>query len=236
MINNTLVVIPARGGSKGVPKKNSRPLAGKPLIVHTTDLARQLFSDHDICVSTDSPEIKRIVENTGLPVPFVRPKHLATDTASTRDVLLHAIDYYRSEGLRRYDKILLLQPTSPFRTTKQITEAVALFSANVVDMVVSVTEARENPYYTLFEMNTQGYLTKSKSSHFSRRQDCPTVFHLNGSIYVINEQSIVQSDISEFKKVVPYSMNELYSIDIDTELDWKVAEVVYQMLHGDQPT
>ncbi|MEM9672258.1 MAG: cytidylyltransferase domain-containing protein [Cyclobacteriaceae bacterium] len=223
------MVIPARGGSKGIPKKNIRPLVGKPLILYTTELAREIFSDNNICVSTDSEEIKQVVEQTGLSIPFIRPDDLASDTASSRDVLLHAIDYYHTKEQRKYDRILLLQPTTPFRKPEHVTQVAELFSDGI-DMVVSVVVAKANPYYTLFEADTEGYLKKSKEGKFARRQDCPTVFQLNGSMYMINVESIIRSDMSEFNKVLPYPMEDLYSIDIDTELDWKFAEVVSQSL------
>ena len=229
MIENTLVVIPARGGSKGIPKKNSRLLAGKPLILHTTSLARQLFSDQDICVSTDSLEIREIVTASGLSVPFIRPSYLATDQATTQDVLLHALEHYRSHGRASYDKVLLLQPTSPFRRPEHIREGLKLFSPDI-DMVVSVVITKANPYYTLFEADARGFLKKSKEVHFTRRQDCPTVFQLNGSIYVINTKRMAQTTLAQFDKIIPYPMDETYSVDIDTELDWKFAEVISQSL------
>ena len=110
----TLVIIPARGGSKGIPHKNIRPLGGKPLICRAIDHARSVAADADICVSTDDPEIIRTVEDYGLHVPFVRPACLATDSCGTYEVLLHALDHYEQQGIH-YDAIVLLQPTSPFR-------------------------------------------------------------------------------------------------------------------------
>ena len=117
-----LVIIPARGGSKGITHKNIKPLNGKPLIHYTIDEAREIVSDEDICVSTDDPEIIKCVEDYGLKVPFVRPKELATDTAGTYEVLLHALNFYEKQG-RHYDVVLLLQNTSPFRKADQIKEA-----------------------------------------------------------------------------------------------------------------
>ena len=105
-----LVIIPARGGSKGIPHKNIKPLNGKPLIHYTIDEAREIVGDEDICVSTDDPEIIKCVEDYGLKVPFVRPEELATDTAGTYEVLLHALNFYEKQG-RHYEVVLLLQNT-----------------------------------------------------------------------------------------------------------------------------
>lgn len=220
----TLVVIPARGGSKGVPRKNIKFLSGKPLIQYTIEAARGVFADNQIYVSTDDEEIKSVVERLGLSVPFLRPEHLATDTAGTNEVLLHAIDSYNKLGYQ-LETIVLLQVTSPFRTAKHLSEALMLFD-RTCDMVASVRETKANPYYTLLEENVQGWLMKSKSSNFSRRQDCPPVYELSGAIYIINVKSLRERPLYEFKKVRKYLMDEASSHDIDSILDWKVAELL----------
>ena len=157
---NILVVIPARGGSKGIPGKNIKPLNGKPLIYYTIDAARCIADDAHICVSTDDDLIIEVVEHYGLRVPFKRPDYLATDTASTYDVLLHALHYYEEKG-EHIDVVVLLQATSPFRTGEHVKEALVLYS-NEIDMVVSVKETDSNPYYVCFEENAQGMLEISK--------------------------------------------------------------------------
>ena len=219
-----LVVIPARGGSKGVLKKNIKELDGKPLIQYTLEAARSVFNNDEICVSTDSLEIKNVVEDIGLKVPFLRPKSLATDNSSTYDVLLHALDYYNNLGYFP-SIIVLLQVTSPFRTGKHIKEALALYKNNL-DMVVSVKETQSNPYYVLFEETKDGWLKKSKSSNFTRRQDCPKVWEYNGAIYVINTKTLIEKPLYLFEKVKKYEMDEESSLDIDTPLDWKIAKAV----------
>ena len=220
-----LVVIPARGGSKGVPGKNIKLLNKKPLIHYTIEAARKVFGDRYIYVSTDSTEIKSITEQTGLTVPFLRPEHLATDTANTRDVLLHALEQFTLKNKKKPDVIILLQPTSPFRSATHISEALALYNANL-DMVVSVKETNANPYYVLFEEDDDKFLKKSKQSRSLRRQDVPKVWELNGAVYIINPKSIQKKPIGEFEKVVKYEMDDCSSHDIDTKLDWKIAEVI----------
>lgn len=220
----TLIIIPARGGSKGVPRKNIKLLNGVPLIHYTIKVAQQLFDNSIICVSTDDEEIKQIAEKTGIKIPFLRPKKLATDTSGSYEVLLHAIDFYDKTGYKA-DTLILLQPTSPFRTSLQIKEAIKLYS-DKIDMVVSVKDTKSNPYYNLFEEDANGFLKKSKDSNFIRRQDCPRVWEYNGAIYIINIASLNKQPLSAFEKIVKYEMDEISSHDIDTMFDWKMAELM----------
>ncbi|RPH30787.1 MAG: acylneuraminate cytidylyltransferase family protein [Bacteroidales bacterium] len=219
-----LVVIPARGGSKGIPRKNIKFLGGKPLIQYTIEAAREVFDDPLICVSTEDIEIKTVVESLGLKVPFIRPSELASDTTSTYEVLIHAIKHYEAKGYKP-DTLILLQPTSPFRTGKHILESIQLFDYNC-EMVVSVKITKSNPYYILFEENKDGYLIKSKEAKITRRQDCPLVYELNGAIYVIKVDSLKAKPLTEFTKLRKFIMDEKSSHDIDTFFDWELAELL----------
>lgn len=220
-----LVVIPARGGSKGIPHKNIKPLGGKPLIYYSIDIARQFTTDENICVTTDDPEIISVVEQHGLKVPFVRPAELATDTCGSSEVIQHAYQFFAAKGIQ-YDAIVLLQPTSPFRKVEFIKEAVALYDESI-DMVTSVRPAACNPYYDVFEENSKGLLQISKGDGtIARRQEAPEVWQQNGSIYVINPKSLIEKGMGGFTKIKKYAMPELYSVDIDNPFDWKVAELV----------
>lgn len=220
-----LVIIPARGNSKGLPGKNIKPLAGRPLILYTLAAAKELFPPERICVSTDSSEIADVVASAGYKVPFIRPTQLATDTASTRDVILHAIEYYRERGTSVSD-IVLLQPTSPLRDAEHIRNAIALYESNDCDMVVSVKEASASPYFTLFEEDELGWLKKSKPFAASRRQDVPPVWEYNGAIYIFSADLIFERELSEFDRIMKFVMDEYSSVDIDSELDWVVAEYI----------
>ena len=222
-----LAVIPARGGSKGLPVKNIKKLNGEPLINYTIKAAREVFSDQQIIVSTDDEEIKKTAETTGLKVPFLRPAELATDNAGTQEVLLHSLEFSEDKGLNP-EAIVLLQPTSPFRDAGHIKEALELYSSEL-DMLVSVKETGANPYYVLKEENEQGYLESSKPGNFTRRQDCPKVWELNGAIYIINVQSLKAGPINKFSKIKKYVMDEYSSIDIDNEIDWLVAEKLLEV-------
>lgn len=222
---NTLVIIPARGGSKGIPHKNIKPLNGKPLIHYTIDVAREVAVDEDICVSTDDADIIKCVEDYGLKVPFVRPAELATDKVGTYEVLLHALDFYEHQG-KQYDVVLLLQNTSPFRTAEQVKDALNIYTSDV-DMVVSVNETKTNPYYNCVEEGPDGFLKKTLDSKMlTRRQDAPITYEYNGAIYVMNVEKLKAMHYGKFTKIVKYVMDELHSVDLDTMLDWKYAEFV----------
>ncbi len=220
-----LVVIPARGGSKGIPHKNIKPLGGKPLIYYSIDIARQFTTDENICVTTDDPEIISVVEQHGLKVPFVRPAELATDTCGSSEVIQHAYQFFADKGIY-YDTIVLLQPTSPFRKVEFLKEAVALYDESI-DMVTSVRPAACNPYYDGFEENRDGLLQISKGDGtIARRQEAPEVWQQNGSIYVINPKSLIEKGMGGFTRIKKYAMPEAYSVDLDTMLDLKMAELI----------
>lgn len=219
----TLYVIPARGGSKGIPHKNIKPLAGKPLIGYSIDVARQLAADDDICLTTDDPEIAATAESMGLNVPFLRPTSLATDTCGTYEVLIHALDFYRDRGID-YDTLVLLQPTSPMRTADDVRAAMALYSPDI-DMVVTVKEAASNPYYNCYETDNDGFLHISKGDGgYTRRQDAPKVWEYNGAVYVINVESLRRMPLSAFTRRRMSVMPAERSVDLDTPVDWLIAE------------
>lgn len=222
-----LVVIPARGGSKGIPHKNIKLLGGKPLICYAIDAARKFSSDENICVSTDDEAIIKVVEDYGLKVPFKRPDYLATDNAGTNGVLLHALDFYEQKG-NHYDVVVLLQATSPFRRAEDVIEAVKLYDDNI-DMVTSVMPAQCNPYYNGFEDNAEGLLTISKGDGtIERRQDAPKVWQQNGAVYVINSTQLKAKGLAGMTKIRKYVMDELHSVDLDNMLDWKIAEIMLE--------
>ena len=219
----TLYVIPARGGSKGIPHKNIKSLAGKPLIGYSIDVARQLAADDDICLTTDDPDIAATAESMGLNVPFLRPASLATDTCGTYEVLIHALDFYRDRGID-YDTLVLLQPTSPMRTADDVRTALALYSPDI-DMVVTVKEAASNPYYNCYETDNDGFLHISKGDGgYTRRQDAPKVWEYNGAVYVINVESLRRMPLSAFTRRRMSVMPAERSVDLDTPIDWLIAE------------
>lgn len=221
-----LYLIPARGGSKGVPRKNIRLLGGLPLIAHSIRHALACAENpEDVVVSTDSEEIAKVAREYGASVPFMRPAELATDTAGSREVMLHAVDTLNAQG-RGYDTIILLQPTSPFRNPADIVAAAKLYDKCRPDMVVSVKQAQANPYYNAFECDSKGCLKISKGDGLiTRRQDAPQVWEFDGAIYVIDMEALRRyPSLAQMKRILPFPSSGRHNIDIDSELDFLIAE------------
>ena len=218
-----LYLIPARAGSKGLPGKNVKTLGGKPLIRYTVDFAlKNIKKGDELCISTNDDSVLAIASDLGIHLPFKRPEELSSDTASSYDVIMHAIKQYEDSN-KYFDLVLLLQPTSPFRNQEDFENLIQSYN-DEVEMVVSVKKAKENPYFTLFEENESGFLDKSKKGDFQRRQDCPDVFAFNGSMYLLKVSALKNRTISEFKKIKKIVMPEERSVDIDTMADWTLAE------------
>lgn len=222
-----LYIIPARGGSKGIPGKNIKKLAGRPLIAYAIDAAKNAGGDErHIILSTDYDEIADTARGLGLPVKYMRPAELATDSSGSREVILDAMDWADRQGIV-YDCVVLLQPTSPLRTSDDIKDALAIYTPEI-DMVVSVTDAATNPYYNCYETDSEsGYLRISKGDgSLTRRQDAPKAWEYNGAVYVINPESIRRMPMGNFLKRVPFVMPRQRSIDLDTPTDWLIAEIL----------
>jgi CMP-N,N'-diacetyllegionaminic acid synthase len=225
-LDKTLFVITARGGSKGIPGKNIRILGGKPLIWYSIDLAKKFVPASNICVSTDSPEIAEVAERRGLEVPFLRPHELATDTAGTYAVLQHAITFYEEKV--EFDRIILFQPTSPFRLMRHVRECVAEFEKGC-DMATSVKNSKGNPYALLYVQNKEGYIEKVITGNdATRRQDLPKVYQLNGAIYIYHKDVLMKSEPKNFSRIRHYEMPEENSVDIDEPIDWQWAEFLLE--------
>lgn len=221
-----LYIIPARGGSKGIPRKNIKLLAGRPLIDYSIAAARDAGADDDhVILSTEDDEIASVARTCGLAVSYRRPESLATDTAGSREVILDVMDWADRQGLK-YDCVVLLQPTSPMRTAEDILATLAAYTPEV-DMAVTVVEAASNPYYNCFETDADGFLHISKGDGlYTRRQDAPAAWEFNGAVYVINPQSIRQMPLGAFPRRVAVPMPRSRSIDLDTPTDWMVAEAL----------
>lgn len=221
-LTDTLFVITARGGSKGLPGKNIKDLCGKPLIAYSIDVARAFVDDEHICVSTDSEEIKGVVENYGLSVPFTRPDYLATDTATSNDVLVHAVNFFKGQG-REYKKLVLLQPTSPLRSVEDVAGSLAMYRDNL-DMVVTVTKSHA-PAVLCYD-DESGYVQLVYNKNASGRQQLQEMYEFNGAVYVINIHSLLEKGISGFTKRVKYIMSKENSVDIDDIYDFYQVETI----------
>ena len=224
-ITDTLFVIPARGGSKGLPGKNIKELCGKPLIAYSIDVAREFVEDKHICVSTDSEVIKQKVESYGLSVPFLRPNYLATDSATTNDVLVHAVNFFKEQGFE-YKKLVLLQPTSPLRTSQDVQGAIELYRDDI-DMVVSVMKSHAPA--VLCSENEDGFVELVYNKNSAGRQQLQDMYEFNGAVYVMNVQSLVEKGIAGFSKKVKYVMSKENSVDIDDIYDFKLVENMLKM-------
>jgi CMP-N,N'-diacetyllegionaminic acid synthase len=223
-----LAVIPARGGSKSLPRKNVLPLAGVPLIVYTVRAALQSGQFADVVVSTDDAEIAAIAREAGASVPFMRPNELASDTASLWPVLRHAVTNWE-EKHRRADIVVLLQPTSPLRTEHDIKACIAQFQKTGSDLCCSASRGHDSPYFNMVEITPESRPYAKPCTTFmrqnQRRQDAPPVFSLNGAIYVL-KRSLLDSMESQFypERLMVYEMPFERSIDIDTQGDFALAE------------
>lgn len=222
----SLAIIPARGGSKGLPGKNIRELGGKPLIAYSIEAALQAGNIDRVIVSTDDEKIAEVALKFGAEVPFLRPDYLSTDTAGTIDVVLHALEYFEAGGIS-FDNVILLQPTSPLRSSKDIKKALALFDNNKCDSVISVCEAMVHPLL-LRRIGQNGLLQdfiEQRDKHV-RRQDMEKVYQLNGAIYITKVGSLERNHSFYGERNIPYVMSEESSMDIDEELDLQVAELI----------
>lgn len=233
-----LYLIPARAGSKGIPGKNIKHLGGIPLIWHTIRQALASGAEaEDVVVSTDGEEIAEVSRRGGANVPFMRPAELAGDRSSSRSVILHALDTLEASG-KKYDAVVLLQPTSPLRRPEDIRNAIEAYETGIAKakspdqmpgMAVSVCEARTNPYYSAFETDDNGYLHISKGDGlYTRRQDAPKVWEFNGAVYVINPEALRKNEISRIPNTIPVEMPADRSIDLDTPADWQRAEEAFR--------
>jgi CMP-N-acetylneuraminic acid synthetase len=222
-----LVLIPARGGSKGVPRKNVRLLAQKPLIAYTIEAALAANVGR-VVVSTDDEEIAQAARQAGAEIPFMRPAELATDTASSIDVVLHAVDTLYPD--KPQPAICLLQPTSPFRSADDVSGAVERFLESGKP-VVGVTAAEKPPQW-LLRMDEHGGLQRylDADDEVSRRQDAEQLFWPNGAIYVLSAEELHRTRQAIPPGALPWPMPARRSLDIDTELDWSIAEALVESL------
>lgn len=216
-----LALIPARGGSKGIPRKNVRSIAGKPLIGWTIDAALSSRVFARVVVSTEDSEIAEIARVCGAEVPFMRPAELSGDDTSGIAPVLHALD-----ELPGFDAVVLLQPTSPLRSASDIAEVVALARTSGARSVVSVSEPDAHPQWT-YRMDSDGALSPWEAqAGAARRQELEPAFALNGAIYYSQCDLLRETGALVGPGTIGYPMPAERSIDIDTPLDWRMAELL----------
>ena len=219
---NVCSIIPARGGSKGIPRKNIKLLNGKPVIAYSIDASLSSDLIKDTYVTTEDDEISKISEEYGAKV-INRPQDLAEDNSTTVDVILHSLDCLEKEG-NLPDFFVLLQPTSPLRTETDINNAIELFINGECDALISVSEIEHTSMMT-FEIKDHFLSPDCDDSVLNkRRQDLPKHFRPNGAIYITTPESLRKAKTFIPKKTIPYIMPPERSIDLDVEFDFKLAE------------
>lgn len=224
--NKVLCVIPARGGSKGLPGKNIKNLLGKPLIAYTIEQARQSQYIDRIIVSTESDEIARISKEFGAEIPFIRPIDLSGDNVGTIDVLLHAIYWLEVNDNYLFDILVVLHVTAPLRNVTDIDNSIKLLVDENADNVFSVTESHRNPYFNMIEVNGDGKVSLAKEGNYTTRQSTPKVYDMNASIYVWWKEILKKKKRLFLKKTSVYIMPKERSLDIDSELDVVFVELL----------
>jgi N-acylneuraminate cytidylyltransferase/CMP-N,N'-diacetyllegionaminic acid synthase len=230
---NILGIIPARGGSKGLPRKNIKPLLSKPLIAWTIEQALASKYFDRVIVSTDDKEIAEISKKYGAEVPFMRPKELAEDNAKGIDVVLHAIDWLRKNDRReQHDLLMLLQPTSPLRATEDIDKTIELLFLKKAKAIVSVCEVDHHPLWanTLPEDGCMKNFIRQKIMN-KNRQELPIFYRLNGAIYLAFCDYIKQFKSFIGKETFAYIMPQDKSIDIDNEIEFELTRIIMKRIH-----
>ena len=226
---NVLGLITARGGSKGIPRKNIADLHGKPLIAWTIEAALQSDVLNRVIVSTDDQEIAAVSRKYGAEVPFLRPAGLAADRSAHIPVIQHALQWVEQDCGSLPEYVCLLQPTSPLRTARHIAQAVALLRKQNFDAVVSVCEAKTHPFLTR-KLDENGLLQPFMPipSGYLRRQDFPPAYEINGAIYLCRSSIVMKEGTLLPEKNGAFVMDEKSSLDIDTSDDLARARILLQ--------
>lgn len=228
---SVLAVIPARGGSKGIPKKNIKNLAGKPLIAWSILNAIDSKYIDNCIVSTDSKEIADIAESYGCNVPFLRPKELSLDESPSYPFMEHAINFYKEKNIE-YDYFILLEPTSPLRETKDIDEALEILvkKKEIADSIVGVSKVEATHPVFDVKINSEGLIEPFMDSEFKiyRRQDIEPLYFKEGSIYISKVKILLKEKTFYHKRTLPFIFPRWKSIEIDEMIDFIYAEAVLQ--------
>lgn len=221
-----LGLIPARGGSKGVPGKNKKQLNGQALINYSIAAGLSCSLIDKIVVSTDDPAIATIAKQAGAEVPFLRPDKYATDQSPTIDTIIHALEYFLAKGIQ-FDAVCLLQPTVPFRNEDDLTAMIEKFKSSQTDSCISVRAVPHiyNPQW-VYQADNKGLLNMAmdKEKLISRRQDLPPAYHRDGSVYLCKSSVILEQKSLYGNSIGYHIMERSPNINIDTMDDWQLAE------------
>ncbi|WP_324721922.1 acylneuraminate cytidylyltransferase family protein [Salinimicrobium sp. HB62] len=226
-----LGLIPARGGSKGIPGKNIKLLKGKPLLQYTIEAAERANLLSTIVLSSDDEEIIICAKKLGLEAPFQRPEELAGNSSSSLEVIQHAIKFFSKEA-EKFDAVCLLQPTSPFRRERLIDEAIEKFIGGEFDSLISVREvpAEFNPHWVFKEKNGSLKIATGEKEIISRRQELPKAYYRDGAIYLTRAEVLMKQNSLYGKKVGYIDTTGDPYVNIDTPEDWEKAERLLSMI------
>jgi CMP-N,N'-diacetyllegionaminic acid synthase len=226
---NRICTICARGGSKGLPGKNTALLAGKPLIAHSIIQAKKSNLFKYIAVSSDSDEILKVSKEWGADILIKRPDELSSDTAPKVPVIRHALLEAEKMTNEHFDVLVDLDCTAPIRKVSDVLSCVKMLEENNADNVVTGCKSRKSPFFNMVKINNQGIceLVDSSFSNVSRRQDAPKTFDMNASIYVWQRQKLLDEDRLFLNKTLFYEMPKETSFDIDSDLDFKLVTAIF---------
>ncbi len=225
-----LPLIPARGGSKGLPRKNILPLSGMPLIAHSIRQALAVPVMETVVVSTDDEEIARIAREYGAEVPFMRPPALSTDDARSIDVVIHALQFMEAHTGKPYDAVMLLQPTAPLRSSEDIIAALRLYEAENADSVISLYKLESlHPFYMYRLEDSRPVPLMPEADRYHRRQDYPAVYLRNGAIYLTAREVLLEQRSFYGERLRAVVMPAERSVNIDTLGDLARAEAILRM-------
>ena len=228
-----LAIIPARGGSKGIPRKNIKSLNGKPLLYYTIEEALKSRYIDKVIVSTEDKEIADLSRAYGNDIPLMRPKELAMDSTPGIGPILYSVKWHQDQG-DNYDYIICLQCTSPFRQAHQIDEAIEKLINEDADSIVSVCESEVSPFW--MKTIEKGFMKDflKGSPFYARRQDTPVIYRLNGAIYIAKTEILVKNKNWYTDKTLAYVMDRKSAIDIDDLTDFKFAEFLMKEKNNDK--
>ena len=221
-----LAIIPARGGSKGIPLKNIQKLAGKPLLEYTIESAKNSKKINKIVVSTDSLKISKLAKLCGAEIPFLRPKNISGSKSSTIDAIKHTLKYFSNQYVP--DIVVILQPTSPFRTPKMIDTAIRLLEKSNATSVVSVSKGKLHPYQSYFyEDNFLKHFKNNREKKYYQRQQLPDLFYENGTVYAFWNKTLQKFDSIYGPRIKPLvAKKDEIHVDIDNKFDLFVSEMI----------
>lgn len=229
-----LGLIPARAGSKGIPGKNIKKLGGKELIRYTIEAALSCSGLQEVIVSTEDKGIADISRRAGAAVPFLRPPALASDSSPTIDTVKHALQFFDAAG-RHFDAVCLLQPTTPFRSARDIDQAIEKYLSSGADSLISVREVPHvfNPHWVFEPMGGSDFLrTAVDDTHFiTRRQDLPAAYYRDGAIYITSRQVLLEKSSFYGQKLAYCMLTDSPDINLDTPADWARAEDYLEQLN-----